>query len=140
MGQRQCDLPHLRRERNRSLSRQRPELVPAVVLNMGGGDLNSQRLKASNAAFTASDVGASSNPRVPHAWVTATFHAPSIVISRGTLNRPVARVVLPDVRLVVQDHVQQGVTDFQFSVVLDIAQFAELIHEEAYARPASRWN
>jgi hypothetical protein len=42
--------------------------------------------------------------------------------------------VLPDLRLVVQDHVQQRVTDFQFSVVLDIAQFTELVHEKAYAR------
>jgi hypothetical protein len=34
--------PSLRREHNRSLSRQRPELVPAVLLNMGIGDLHSQ--------------------------------------------------------------------------------------------------
>jgi hypothetical protein len=34
--------PSLRREHNRSLSRQRPELVPAVVLNMGIGDLHRQ--------------------------------------------------------------------------------------------------
>jgi hypothetical protein len=46
------------------------------------------------------------------------------------LSRFVARVVLPDLRLVVQDHVQQRVTDFYFSVVLDIAQFAKFIHEK----------
>jgi hypothetical protein len=49
--------PSLRRERNRSLSRQRPELVPAVVLNMGVGDLNSQRLKASNARHSKASRG-----------------------------------------------------------------------------------
>jgi hypothetical protein len=47
IGQRQGDLPDVRRERNRSLGRQRPELVPAVTRNMGVGDLNSQLLKAS---------------------------------------------------------------------------------------------
>src|ERR1051325_6760670 len=52
----------------------------------------------------------------------------------GNLSRTVARVVLPDLRLVVQDHVQQRVSDFQFSVVFDIAQFAELVHEKAHAR------
>ena len=30
----------------------------------------------------------------------------------GTLSRSVARVVLPDLRLVVQDDVQQGAADF----------------------------
>jgi hypothetical protein len=64
IGLRQGDLPDVRRERNRSLGRQRPELVPAVTPNMGVGDLNSQRLKASNVAFPASDDGASSNLRV----------------------------------------------------------------------------
>jgi hypothetical protein len=54
-------------------------------------------------------------------------------MERGKLSRSFARVVLPDLRRVAQDDVQQGVTDFQFSVVLDIAQFAELIHEEANA-------
>jgi hypothetical protein len=112
MGLRQDDLPDLRRERNRSLSRQWPELVPAVMLNMGLGDLDNQRLKTSNAVFPASDVGASSNPRARRAWGTATFHASSIVISRGTLSRSVARVVLPDLRLVVQNYVQQGAADF----------------------------
>ena len=53
MGLRQGDLPELRRERNRSLGRQRPELVPAVVLNMGVGDLNRQHLKASSTAFSS---------------------------------------------------------------------------------------
>jgi hypothetical protein len=38
-----------------------------------------------------------------------------------------------DLGLVVQNHVQQGIMDFQFSVVIDKAQFAELVHEKAYA-------
>jgi hypothetical protein len=37
-------------------------------------------------------------------------------------------------KLVVQNDVQQRVADFQFSVVFDIAQFAELVHEKAHAR------
>ena len=49
------------------------------------------------------------------------------------LSRFYASVVLPDLRLVVQDHVQQRVTDFQFSVVFDIAQLAKFIHEKAHA-------
>ena len=36
------------------------------------------------------------------------------------LSRFFASVVLPDLRLVVQDHVQKRVTDFQFSVVFNI--------------------
>src|SRR5258705_11221559 len=36
--------------------------------------------------------------------------------------------------LVVQNHVQQGIMDFQFSVVFDKTQFAEFVHEKAHAR------
>jgi hypothetical protein len=36
---------------------------------------------------------------------------------RGKLSRSVARAVLPDLRIVVQDDVQQGILDFQFSIV-----------------------
>src|SRR5256885_13689594 len=39
-----------------------------------------------------------------------------------------------DLGLVVQNHVQQGIMDFQCSVVLDEAQFAELVHEKAHPR------
>jgi hypothetical protein len=34
---------------------------------------------------------------------------------------------------VVQDHVQQGIMNFQRSIVFDIAQFAEFVHEVAHA-------
>jgi AI-2E family transporter len=37
-----------------------------------------------------------------------------------------------DLGLVVQNHVQQGIMDFQFSVVFDEAQFAEFVHEKAH--------
>jgi hypothetical protein len=40
-----------------------------------------------------------------------------------------------DRRLVVQNHVQQGIVDFQFSVVFDETQFAEFVHEKTHARP-----
>ena len=50
------------------------------------------------------------------------------------LSRFFASVVLPDLRLVVQDHVQKRVTDFEFPVVFNIAQFAKLVHEKAHAR------
>jgi hypothetical protein len=39
-----------------------------------------------------------------------------------------------DLGLVVQNHVQQGIMDFQFSVVFDKTQFAELVHEKAHSR------
>jgi hypothetical protein len=39
-----------------------------------------------------------------------------------------------DLGLVVQNHVQQGIIDFQFSVVFDEAQFAEFVHEKAHPR------
>jgi hypothetical protein len=39
-----------------------------------------------------------------------------------------------DLGLVVQNHVQQGIMDFQSSVVFDKAQFAELVHEKAHPR------
>jgi hypothetical protein len=38
-----------------------------------------------------------------------------------------------DLGLVVQNHVQQGIMDFQFSVVFDKTQFAEFVHEKAHA-------
>jgi hypothetical protein len=38
-----------------------------------------------------------------------------------------------DLGLVVQNYIQQGIMDFQFSVVFDEAQFAEFVHEKAYA-------
>ena len=44
---------------------------------------------------------------------------------RGKLSRSFVRVVFPDFRLVVQNDVQQRITDFQLSIVLDIAQFAK---------------
>jgi len=50
------------------------------------------------------------------------------------LFRPVARVLRFDLGLVVQDYVEQGVADFQCSVVFDIAQFADSVHEKAHAR------
>src|ERR1043166_4466929 len=46
----------------------------------------------------------------------------------------IARIFRSDLGLVVQNHAQQGIMDFQFSVVFDEAQFAEFVHEEAHAR------
>ena len=40
----------------------------------------------------------------------------------------------PDLGIVVQDHVQQGIMDLEFSVVFDKTQFAESVHEKAHAR------
>ena len=40
----------------------------------------------------------------------------------------------PDLGIVVQDDVQQGIMDLEFSVVFDKTQFAEFVHEKAYAR------
>src|ERR1700730_18496675 len=40
----------------------------------------------------------------------------------------------PELGIVVQDHVQQGIMDFQFSVVFDKTQFAESVHEKAHPR------
>src|ERR1700730_6333410 len=40
----------------------------------------------------------------------------------------------PDLGIVVQDHVQQGIMDLDFSVVFDETQFAESVHEKAHAR------
>jgi hypothetical protein len=46
-----------------------------------------------------------------------------------------ARISRFDLGLVEQDHVQQGIMDLDFSVVLDKTQFAEFVHEKAHARP-----
>src|SRR5712691_11061208 len=51
-----------------------------------------------------------------------------------TNSASIARIPRSDLGLVVQNHVQQGIMDFQFSVVFDEAQFAEFVHEKAYAR------
>jgi hypothetical protein len=45
-----------------------------------------------------------------------------------------ARISPFDLGLVVQNHVQQGIMDFQLSVVFDKTQFAEFVHEKAHAR------
>jgi hypothetical protein len=38
-----------------------------------------------------------------------------------------------DFGLLVQNHVQQGFMDFEFSVVFDKTQLAEFVHEETHA-------
>jgi hypothetical protein len=40
----------------------------------------------------------------------------------------------PEVGIVVKDHVQQGIVNFQVAVVFDETQLAELIQEKAHAR------
>ena len=40
----------------------------------------------------------------------------------------------PDLGIVVQDHVQQGIVNLDFSVVFDKTQFAEFVHEKTHAR------
>src|SRR3984893_285030 len=62
-----------------------------------------------------------------------SLNGPKPATKRGKLSRSFTSVVLPDLRLVVQDHVQQRVTDFYFSIVFNIAQFAKFIHEKAHA-------
>ena len=42
-------------------------------------------------------------------------------------------LALPEVRIVMQHHVQQGIVDFQASVVFDEAELAKLVHKHAYA-------
>ena len=42
-----------------------------------------------------------------------------------------------DLGLVVQNHVQQGIMDFQFSIVFDKAQFSEFVHEKSSRALAS---
>jgi len=39
----------------------------------------------------------------------------------------------PDLRLIVENHVQQGAVDFDAAVVVDKAQFSEFVHEETHA-------
>jgi hypothetical protein len=38
------------------------------------------------------------------------------------------------VRLIVEDHVQQGTVDFNVAVVINKTQFPEFVHEKAHAR------
>src|SRR6266480_4373847 len=45
-----------------------------------------------------------------------------------------ARIPRFDLGLVVQNHVQQGIVDLEFSVVFDKTQFSEFVHEKAHAR------
>lgn len=40
----------------------------------------------------------------------------------------------PEVGIVVQDHIEQGIVDFEVAVVLDEPELAELAHEGAHAR------
>jgi hypothetical protein len=44
-----------------------------------------------------------------------------------------ARIPRFDRGLIVQDHVQQGIMNFQLSIVFDETQFAEFVHEKAHA-------
>ena len=54
-----------------------------------------------------------------------------MLLSMGT---GASRIPRFDLGLVEQNHVQQGIMDFDFSVVFDKTQFAELVHEKAHAR------
>jgi hypothetical protein len=38
----------------------------------------------------------------------------------------------PNLGVVVQDHVQQGIMNFQVAIVIDEAQLAEFVHEGIY--------
>ena len=38
-----------------------------------------------------------------------------------------------NLRLIVENHVQQGAVDFDAAVVVDKAQFSEFVHEETHA-------
>jgi hypothetical protein len=38
-------------------------------------------------------------------------------------------------RLISQKYTQQGIVDFEMSIVIDEPQFTELVHEVAHARP-----
>src|SRR5437763_15471150 len=58
-----------------------------------------------------------------------------MIIRGTTLLDGSVRIPRIDLWFVVQNHVQQGIMDLYFSVVVDKTQFAEFIHEEADARP-----
>jgi hypothetical protein len=45
-----------------------------------------------------------------------------------------------DLRIVVQDHIQQGIVDLQLPVVIDESQFAELVHENIDPRTRGAHN
>jgi hypothetical protein len=48
--------------------------------------------------------------------------------------RLIAHIPYFDLGVVVQNYVQQGIMDLEFSVVFNKSQFAEFVHEKAYAR------
>jgi hypothetical protein len=52
----------------------------------------------------------------------------------NSLSSGSARIPRFDLGLVVQNHVQQGIMDLDFSVVFDKTQFAEFVHEKTHAR------
>jgi hypothetical protein len=60
----------------------------------------------------------SSHPGVPGA---GQFHAAVLTVCRA-------------LRLIVEDHVQQGTVDFNMAVVINKTQFPEFVHERAHAR------
>jgi hypothetical protein len=68
--------------------------------------------------------------RISPPKLKATFG--SAGVHRGGAPDRITR--LPNLWVVVQDHVQQGGVNFQFSIVFDKAQFAKFVHEKAHRR------
>jgi hypothetical protein len=95
-------------------------------------------LKIHSQLLARADGGDRDKARCP--LDSSPSNAKALVLTRtgptrvGKLFRSLAHVPFPDLRLVVQNDVQQRATDFKLTVVFDIAQFAELIHEKAHAR------
>jgi hypothetical protein len=87
-----------------------PDHCPGCILHLGG---------------TSSSV---SEPRLYHLESNDVFKIARILQNLFCTNCFIPRF---DLGLVVQNHVQQGIMDFQFSVVFDKTQFAEFVHEKA---------
>ena len=81
-------------------------------------------------AFLAIRISVTQTHRQPCGALGLQFDNPRR--QAGKLSRSV--IGSPDLRLIVQEDVQQRVTDFQFSVVFDIAQLSKFVHEMTHTR------
>ena len=83
-------------------------------------------------SYPAVDRSAASLRKIAHPEDAAGPNK-GLIARIANLFRASCFIHLFDLGLLVQNHVQQGFMDFDFSVVFDEAQFAEFVHKKTYA-------
>jgi hypothetical protein len=59
---------------------------------------------------------------------------PLVAICSRLISITTANASAPNLRLIVENHVQQGTVDFDAAVVVNKTQFTKFVHEKTHAR------